>query len=111
MKKILQLFATVFVVTTLFTLTACGSDDFENDLVGTWIWELNPAFIFTIEADGTGSWGGSIFEWEVSGNELRMTLEVDHTGLGVHRWTPEIDGDTLTITSLQTYEVYVYIRR
>ena len=114
MKKLLVLFTALFLATAMFTLTACGSDDesgIADELIGTWIWELDSNFEFVFEADGSGVWGGSLFEWEVVDDELRMTLEVDHTGLGVHRWTPVIDGDELTITSLQRNEVYTYIRQ
>lgn len=111
MKKILQVFALMLAAVFMLTLTACRSDSLESEIVGAWAWDRDSAFEFVLEEDGTGIWGGAPFEWEIEDDELRMTLTDLETNFEVHRWTPTIEGDTLTITSLQTSEVYTYTRQ
>lgn len=111
MKRILQVFTMMFVVGLMLTLTACRSNSLEREIIGTWAWDMDNAFVFVFEDDGTGVWGGAPFEWEIEDDELRMTLTDLDTNFDVHRWTPIIEDDTLTITSLQTSEEYTYIRQ
>ena len=45
-------------------------------LWGHWVWEDNPAFVTTFNADGTGThaitWGfGTTFRWSTPGNNIR----------------------------------------
>ena len=111
MKKIIQIFAIIFLAGTIFALTACGSRGIERDIVGAWAWDMDSAFEFVFDEDGTGVWGGAPFEWEIEDDELRMTLTDLDTNFEVHRWAPTIEDDTLTIESLQTNERYTYTRQ
>jgi len=81
----------------------------ESDFVGTWIWDFSTDFQLILEADGTGDWVGhhGEIEWAFVNGELRIT-----TSLMIERWNPVIEGDTLTISSLQEDDLeYIYIRQ
>lgn len=78
-----------------------------NDFVGTWNWDLDGSFQLILEADGTGNWvnhHGDI-TWEYTNGELRIVT----SGM-TERWQPTIEGNTLTMSSLQVEGLeYVYI--
>ena len=73
MKKYVVFFAAVLMLAGVMMLTGCGSQD--ENLVGTWVWNDNPASITTLNADGTGThttdWGyGLTFRWSTRGNDI-----------------------------------------
>jgi len=79
-------------------------------LVGTWTWDSNPNWVYTFNADGTGTRGFphslETFTWEVYGDELRTT-----TIIMIQLWAFEIDGDTLRLETLQVDGIsYIYTR-
>jgi len=79
-------------------------------LVGNWIWDSNPNWVYTFNADGTGTRGFphslEEFTWEVYGDELRTT-----TIIMIQLWAFEIDGDTLRLETLQVDGIsYIYTR-
>jgi len=83
----------------------------EDDLVGTWEWDISDTFQLIFNEDGTGEWIGigDEFTWEVSGDEILMSV----VGIpGTERWHFEISGQELIITNIMVPEmVYTYIRQ
>jgi len=114
MKKIIALLLTVLLITA--TLTACGGGGSNHALVGTWEWEILANYEWTFNADGTGTRGTAIdnndFEWETDGDGLTVSFVGGIGDLGVQheRWTYEVSGNTLTVTSRVTGETFSYIR-
>ena len=106
MKKFAAAFFAVIMLVVL--LTGCTSRD--ENLVGTWVWEDNPAFVTTFNADGTGthavSWGfGTTFRWATPGNNIRWNYP-NHPNMD----TPyRISGNALYMT-MDDGTVYRYIR-
>ncbi|MCL2364562.1 MAG: DUF5640 domain-containing protein [Defluviitaleaceae bacterium] len=73
MKKYLMALAATIAFCAVLLLSGCASRD--EDLVGTWIWQDNPAYITTFEANGNGTnaitWGhGTEFTWTTRGNNI-----------------------------------------
>ena len=111
MKKVLAL---LFVVLLMIGLVACGGggSDEDHEIVGRWVFEGDPSWVTTFNADGTGThaidWGfGTSFEWSIRG------------GGGILRWNysghPSMDtsislsGDVLDIT-MADGTVFRYLR-
>jgi len=80
-----------------------------SDFVGSWIFDLDSSYRLILEADGSGEWIGhhGDIQWEFINGELRI-----HTSLMIERWNPVIDGNTLTMSSLQVNGLeFTYIRQ
>jgi len=66
----------IFAAIIFFAIfSRSGNYTHDENLVGTWIWEENNAFVSTFNEDGTGShavnWGfGLTFDWIASGYYL-----------------------------------------
>ena len=76
-------------------------------LFGTWAWDMDDDYTYLFNADGTGIRGFSgdlePFEWSTEG---------DHLMIGFESWTFTIEGDVLTIDSLDiTGVTWSYIRQ
>ena len=88
----------------------------DNDLIGDWEWDIDGNFIYLFNADGTGHRGYSNeleeFEWTiVNGN---LYLEFDFIAMfevEFERWSMTIEGDVLTLASLQGGGTFSYIRQ
>ena len=104
MKKLLILVVSLIVI---FALTACGSGEQNEELVGDWAWDVTTTWFYTFNADGTVvQWPNNEFEWETRGDELLITM-----GSSTQRWTWEIENNLLTITSNQVATLqHSYIR-
>ena len=80
-------------------------------LVGTWAWEGDDSYYFVFNADGTGiqNWGTpESFSWRVAGYD-RVIL--DFGDMFDNHWHFEINGDIMTIDSLQLADFrFYYIR-
>lgn len=99
---------TMIIVMLLMVGCRAGRD---NELVGRWVWEDNPDYVTTFEADGTGthaiSWGfGTTFQWTTLRNNIRW----NYPGYP-NMYTPfRISGDALYITVYSPRITYRYIR-
>ena len=108
----------VMLVAFAAMFTGCGADLSDHDLVGTWEWVEAPMYRVVFNGDGTGDRGVpgvelQTFTWSVSGSD-RLNINLDENPGGDYirneRWTWTIDGDTLTIDSRQTDDIWVYTR-
>ena len=82
----------------------------EADLIGNWVWNFDHNFIYEFNANGTGQRGfpGSRFDfyWEIiDGNVVVLDFwsSTDY-------WVATIEGNILTLGSLDTFEVWQYLR-
>jgi len=88
----------------------------EDDLVGTWVWNLDRTWVYSFREDGTGIRGALIdldyreFEWAITHGELRIECPVSLFGVASERWEATIAGDTLTLSSLQDGGTFTYER-
>ena len=108
MRKITKIISLMFVALFAFVfLTACGGD---HDLVGTWAWERDTAFVYTFNSDGTGTRGDDTgfptadFEWRVDDDDENLLLiecSVSMFGVDSERWDFTIEDDAIILTSLQ----------
>ena len=83
----------------------------EEDFIGIWDWDMGMDYEYEFFEDGTGIRGmpGVLeeFTWTLVDGELHLRL-----GGMMELWVPTIEGDVLTITSLQIEGMtYSYIRR
>jgi len=116
MKKFIftACFTILFAGVALFALSACGSRD--DALVGTWEWDEASIFIYTFNADGSGSRGVpgveyETFSWSTSGDRLNINRDTRDEFIRNERWTYTISGNRLTIDNRQTDDIFSYIRR
>lgn len=80
--------------------------------VGTWAWDVIDDYEYVFYADGSGTRGFTAdpetLEWETTADGQLLI----HTGWFTEYWEYDIDGDVLTISSLQAPgTVFSYIRR
>ena len=103
-------------------LAGCGTDEDLSDhpLTGNWVWNDDGITPLNFNADGTGNrdWWGlpDNFDWSVNGENLDKDMTsgfvVDNGFLRGERWTFEINGNNLTISSRQEAGlVFHYTRR
>ena len=98
------------IVAIVVMLSMVGCTSRNDELVGRWIFEDDPAWVTTFNADGTGthaqSWGyGTSFQWTTPGNNIRWNYP-DYPNMD----TPyRISGDALYIT-IDGGITYRYIR-
>ena len=90
----------LFLLVTVFTITACGKK--KNELVGTWKNDTTIKgyeFIYTFNEDGTG-------KYDAAGNVMKFTYKVDgdkisfkYDGEDMATWdtTFSVKGDTLNV--------------
>ena len=76
LKRLITGFLAIVLISTMFLMVGCGGRD--DELVGRWAFEDDPAWITTFEEDGTGthtiSWGyGTEFRWRTPGNNIRWS--------------------------------------
>ena len=101
MKKTLVLL--LIAALTIVLLTACGTDP----LVGTWTATINGSEgQMTLNEDGTGEVVSDGITrpctWEVADDKLTVTQDLgDHEYILFDRVTYDVEGQTLTITSMQ----------
>ena len=98
----------IAAITVMLFTTGCASID--DELVGRWVFEADPSWVSTFNADGTGthtqSWGyGTTFEWTTRGNNLRWS----YPGYPNMNTPYRISGDALYIT-VDGGITYRYIR-
>jgi len=89
-----------------------------SPLTGTWAWDEDNSFIYIFNADGTGQRGFPLamenFTWSTNGTRLNIDLlgELSLFALRNERWTFSINGDVLTLESLQVDGmVFNYIKQ
>ena len=119
MRKFVSFFMVVVLLVGVVALTGCGGGrGGDENLVGTWTWDMDSSFRYVFNADGTGTRGftGAIesFTWSTrSGDELRINRNNAPAGeIRNERWTYTISGDTLTIDSRQVSGMtFSYIRQ
>ena len=106
MKKLAAVFLAVIMMAVM--LAGCASRD--EALVGRWVFELDPSWVTTFNADGSGthaiSWSyGTSFQWTTPGNNIRWNYP-NHPRMD----TPyRISGNALYIT-LGDGIVWRYVR-
>jgi len=114
MRKFVSLLAILLV--SLVVLVGCSGGN-DEDLVGRWAWDGGASFVYTFNADGTGSRGfpgvTETFSWSTSGSQLRINRDETPRGeIRNERWDYTIDGNRLTIESRQERgTTYTYIRQ
>jgi len=89
----------------------------EPELLGEWIWDGDDTYVYTFNADGTGTrgfsaWGVDDFVWHTVG-ENRLVISMEFLmDFSVELWYFEIEGDMFTIVNSEAPEVtFSYIRR
>ena len=87
----------VAAIAVMLLMTGCVNRD--DELVGRWVWEDNPIWVTTFNADGTGthaiSWGfGTTFQWTTPGNNIRWNYPNHPNMISPYR----ISGNALYIT-------------
>ena len=107
MKKLFVLLLTVIFI---FSLTACGGNDADHEIVGRWVSADDSSWVTTFNADGSGthtiSWGyGTSFRWSIRSNSIRW----DYSGHPNMETPFRISGDSLFITVDGGFE-FLYIR-
>ena len=108
-KRMLLVLCLVTVVVVVIILIARGASIRDRDLVGRWVFEGNPNFVTTFNADGTGthaiSWGyGESFQWRVSRDSIIFRHEEQDI-----RFNFRIDDGALYITDLY-HQTFRYLR-
>jgi len=106
MKKATKLMlGFVTMLLAVVVLTGCNSD---HDIVGTWTWDLESSWVYTFDADGTGTLNAGAMSWDISGDVLTITMD----GIPM-RWVYSIAGDTLTLRAIDTDDEleFIYFRQ
>ena len=118
MRKFVSFFMVAVLLVSVMALTGCGGSGGDENLAGTWTWDVDSSFQYIFNADGTGSRGftGAVetFTWSTrSGDELRLRRNNAPSGeITNERWTYTIDGNVLTIDSRQVSGMtFSYIRQ
>jgi len=119
-KKVLAGVLAVMMLASVAVFVGCGGRDVsEHALADTeWAWNDSPSYLYVFNADGTGVRGGGMFPqetftWTIP-NDGRVNIRLDNAAQGVIRnqqWNYTIAGNSLTLDSRQTDEVYIYTRR
>lgn len=82
----------------------------KEDVVGTWDWDFDDDFIYAFNVDGTAIRGYSDlrfdFNWELVDDN---TIVMDFGSHNEH-WEAIIENDTLTLTDLDGYQIWQYVR-
>ena len=107
LKKFVTAFLAIVLISTMFLMVGCGRDE---ELVGRWAFEDDPAWVTTFEEDGTGShtisWGfGTTFQWRTPGSSIRWSYPGHPDMDSPYR----ISGNALYIT-MDDGTVFRYIR-
>ncbi|MCL2221517.1 MAG: hypothetical protein FWC20_03175 [Oscillospiraceae bacterium] len=80
--------------------TSAVAIEFSEELIDSWVWFDDFDFIYSFAEDGTGVRGFSDmkenFQWRTSGDILLIEMDI-----GVEGWTFTVEGDFLTLDSLQ----------
>jgi|GEM_PF-1507672 len=113
-----KLSSLTFVFTTILlslliatTSNAMATQDGNSPLVGTWSWDMSEEYVYVFHADGTGTRGFANhvedFTWQTTvQNNLGIITSTD-----TESWRYTVDGDVLTLDSLQVVGMtYSYIR-
>jgi len=119
MKKFATILTLAAICVLALAFTGCFGGNQDEDLVGTWGWDLGPAFVYIFNEDGTGSRGivgieTEEFEWSTSGSQLRInrTGTVASGEIRNERWDYTIENNVLTIESRQESDLVLrYIRQ
>ena len=109
MKKVTKLISLTLMALFIFVfLSACGGNN--HELVGTWVWDTDTAFVYTFNDDGTGVRGGNAahptagFEWSIDDDDdsiLLIECPVAMLNVNSERWNFAIEDDVLILNSLQ----------
>lgn len=122
MKKFLL--PVLLLVMGLMVFAACGAQDVDpnNPLIGRWTWDEHTTYVYTFNADGTGTRGGALFgglegfTWWTTNNDSRLELRMDTrvSGQATNQpWDITWNGnDQITLTSRLrgSSEVFTYSR-
>ena len=108
MKKFTIGLLAIAMITVMLLMMGCAGRD--DELVGRWVFENDPAWVTTFNADGTGthaiSWGfGTTFQWTTPGNNIMW----NYSGHPNMRTPYRISGNALYIT-MDDGTVFRYIR-
>lgn len=108
MKKVLSFLLVSILLVGVLALAGCGGGGQDENLVGTWEWELlGDDLYYTFNDDGTGHFNifGDVseFSWTTSGEQLRInrTGDIPSGEIRNERWNYTINGNRLTIESRQ----------
>ena len=107
MQKVISVLAVIIIILAAIALSSCRDSGGDEALVGTWNWDVNSAYQYIFNEDGTGSRGFAVdripFNWSASDGVLRI---------GTERWNYIIEDDVLTIDSRQVAGLTLrYIRQ
>lgn len=107
------------MVVLCLNFTACGDDDEENSIVGTWKSEVADSYgytvAFTFNSDGSGIWeefkdnkpqDSETFTYTVKGDKVTFTWEDGE----VYTSTFSISDNRLTIKDNEDSEIYIKIK-
>ncbi|MCL2285643.1 MAG: DUF5640 domain-containing protein [Firmicutes bacterium] len=113
-KKIIKaiIIAALVTVSTL-TLVGCGliRGEMSQELVGTWLWNSNPNWMYVFFEGGTGErgfYGEKVpFTWSTSGIEVRIRCEGCEPMFGVRTrvWGFSVVGPSLRFVCPQDYSI------
>ena len=119
MKTLRLIGTTLLMVVLCLNFTACGDDDEENSIVGTWKSEVADSYgytvAFTFNSDGSGIWeefkdnkpqDSEAFTYTVKGDKVTFTWEDGE----VYTSTFSISDNRLTIKDNEDSETYINIK-
>ena len=119
-KELVALVLAVVMLGSVAVLVGCngGGSVTEADVVGSWSWVEAPMYLYTFNADGTGTRGVEgieveSFTWSIRGGD-RLNINRDEAPAGElanEEWNINIEGDNLTIDSRQVPGLeFTYVR-
>ncbi|MCL2546891.1 MAG: hypothetical protein FWE06_06820 [Oscillospiraceae bacterium] len=117
MRRIKGLAFVFALLLLISSIAACGllpgggSNEQDEALVGQWSWDTQVSWLYTFNADGTGTRGSAeleTFTWHTRGGNR---LVLNHgAGLQDTEWNYTIDGDSLNLTrrggQLESFDYY-----
>ena len=104
-QRMILVVCLVIAAVTVIVVIGRRTSAEDRALVGRWVFEQNPQFVTTFNANGTGthaiSWGyGETFRWTVMEDRIRL----NHPGYGPMDIMFRLEGDVLYLTDeTQTY--------
>lgn len=107
-RKFIAFLLTIIIIIFVFVRCLPSSNGIRDDeLIGTWLWEMSPAYQLTFNEDGTGNWSGVLdsFEWQTGSLENQNLLRFTSTENNVeYVWVYRFDSrSNLIIASVDEF--------
>ena len=117
-KKTIRYFVVALGVlfVALFLIVFMG-EDISDELIGSWMWLDEPVFVYTFNADGTGSRGTvdvlyEEFEWHIRRGTLHLQFqEIAMFGYDSESWNATINNNRLRLESREDAGIFHYVRQ